>query len=148
MAPLGAEPPGHVSVGQSREILLALLDDLHGEDSDVRAHDAAAHRLALALALPAGAVAAVALGQQNADAALDQHTLLHGETVLVVAAGNLEHVALEVVAERVSVDLLAHALVEEDGAGESFREAGGGLTISCRRRFPRSSGHRSLGMRD
>lgn len=40
-------------------------------------------------------------------------SLLHGETLLVVTTGNLEHVALELVTEEVSLNLLAHSLLVE-----------------------------------
>ncbi len=42
-----------------------------------------------------------------------EHTLHHGETLLVIAAGNLEHVTLELLAERVGGNLSGDALVEE-----------------------------------
>ncbi|KAG7274524.1 hypothetical protein CRUP_025717 [Coryphaenoides rupestris] len=85
----------------SLRILLALLGPrrrgtvLSVEDAEVGVHDAAAHRLALALAGAAGAVAGVALAEQQPHAAVGQHTLLHGEALLVVAAADAHHVALE-----------------------------------------------------
>ncbi len=95
-------------VGQAGDVGLALLDNGEGEDGQVHAGDAAADRLALALAGAAGAVARVASGEQEADTVGGHDTLLHGETLLVVAAGDLEDVALELVAERVAGNLNAH----------------------------------------
>ena len=73
---------------------LTLLDDDQVEDGQVAVHDAAADRLAAALALSAGPVAGVALGQEEADAAVGQDALLHGEALLVVAAADAHNVAL------------------------------------------------------
>ena len=39
--------------------------------------------------------------------------LLHGETLLIVAAGDFEHVAFEFGGDAVAAHLLAHALVHE-----------------------------------
>lgn len=44
---------------------------------------------------------------------LDHDSLSHGEPVLVVASGDLEDVALVLVAQAVTLDLLAHALLDE-----------------------------------
>jgi hypothetical protein len=41
-------------------------------------------------------------------------TLLHRETLLVVASGDLEDVALELVADAVARDFVTHAAVHED----------------------------------
>ena len=46
----------------------------------------------------------------------EEDALLHGETLLVVSAGDAEDVALPLVAEGVSRDLLGDALVVEDAA--------------------------------
>lgn len=98
-------------VGQAGDVGLALLDDGEGQDGQVHAGDAAADRLALALAGAAGAVARVAGGEQQADTVGGHDTLLHGETLLVVAAGDLEDVALELVAEGVAGNLSTHLIV-------------------------------------
>lgn len=105
---LGAQALGVDDVGETGDLLLALLDDSQSEDGQVHADDAAADGLALALAGAAGAVARVAVGQEQADTGRVQDSLLHRETLLVVAAGDAEDVALPLVAEGVSGDLLAH----------------------------------------
>lgn len=105
---LGAEALGVDDVGQAGDVGIALLDDGEGEDGEVHAGDAAADGLALALAGAAGAVARVAGGEQEADTAGGHDTLLHGETLLVVATGDAEDVALELIAERVAGNLNAH----------------------------------------
>ena len=114
--PLGTETLGEDVVGQAGDLVLALLDDHEGEDSDVRADDAAADGLALALAGAAGAVARVAVREEEADTVGEEDALLHGEALLVVAASDAEDVALEFVAEGVARDFLGHFLVVEDAA--------------------------------
>ena len=79
-------------------------------DREVRADDAATDALALALTLAARAVRLHALGEEEADALVAEDTLHHREALLVVAAGDLEDVALELVAERVRRDLRAAPL--------------------------------------
>lgn len=105
---LGAETLGVDDVGQAGDLLLALLDDGEGQNGQVHADNAAADGLALALAGAAGAVAGVAVGQKEADTGGVHDTLLHRETLLVVAAGDAEDVSLPLVAEGVSGDLSAH----------------------------------------
>lgn len=85
-------------VGQAGEVVVALLDDGEGEDGQIHADDAATDGLALALTGAAGTVAGVAFGEEEADTGRMHDTLLHGETLLVVAAGDAEDVALELVA--------------------------------------------------
>ena len=95
-------------VGEAGDVLVALLDDGEGDDGHVHADDAAVDGLALALTRAAGTVARVTLGEQELDTAGDHNTLLHGETLLVVATGDAEDVALELIADRVAGNLSAH----------------------------------------
>lgn len=95
-------------VGDTWDVLLALLDDGEGEDGEVHGDDAAADGLALALASAACAVAGVAIGEEEADTGWVHDTLLHWETLLVVSTGDLEDVALELVSDGVTWDLGAH----------------------------------------
>ena len=83
-------------VRQTRNLLLALLHDHQVQHADVRAHDAAAHRLSLALTLAVikrrgdniatRSVARHAVSEQKAHTVVAQHTLLHGEALLVVSS--------------------------------------------------------------
>lgn len=102
------------SVGDTWDILLALLDDGESEDGKVHSDDAAANGLTLALARAAWAVAGVAVREEKADTGWVHDTLLHWETLLVVASGDLEDVALELISNRITWDLSAHALLHED----------------------------------
>lgn len=98
-------------VGQAGNFVVALLDDGEGEDGQVHADDAATDGLSLALAGAAGAVAGVAFGEEKSDTGRVHDTLLHGETLLVVAAGDAEDVALELISEVVAGDFSAHLYV-------------------------------------
>ena len=105
---LGAEALGVDGIGQAGDVLLALLDDGESEDREIGADDAAADGLALALTGAAGAVAGVAVGEEKADTVGGNDTLLHRETLLVVATSDADDVALPLITERVSGDLSAH----------------------------------------
>jgi hypothetical protein len=105
---LGAEALGVDNVGEAGDVALALLDDGEGQHGQVHGNDAATDGFTLALTGAAGAVAGVALGEQEADTGRVHHALLHGEALLVVASGDAEDVALEFVADAVTWDLGAH----------------------------------------
>lgn len=102
------------SVGDTWDVGLSLLDDGESEDGEVHGNDASANRLALALAGAAWAVARVSLREEKADTGWVHNTLLHWETLLIVSSGDLEDVALELITNRVTWDLSAHALLHED----------------------------------
>lgn len=74
---------------------ITFLDDDQVENAEVGINDATTHRFALALASPAGTVTGVALAEQQAHTTVGQHTLLHGETLLVVASADAHHITLK-----------------------------------------------------
>lgn len=102
------------NVGKAGDVLITLLDDAESQDGKVHADNAATNGLPLALTSAAGAVAGVAVGEQESDTSRVHNTLLHGETLLVVTTGNPEDVALELVADAVARDFVTHAAVHED----------------------------------
>lgn len=104
---------GRLGVGETGDLLLTLLDNNEVKSLDIGADDAATNRLALALTGAARAVARVTLGEQKADTVGEKDTLLHGETLLVVTTADAEDVALPLLAERVDLDVLRHALLVE-----------------------------------
>lgn len=110
---LGAEALGVNGVGETGDLLLTLLDDSDSEDGEIGTDDAAADGLALALTSAAGAVAGVAVGEEEADTGRGDNTLLHWETLLVVATSDAEDVALPLIAKGIGRDLSAHTLLEE-----------------------------------
>jgi len=118
---LGAETLGEDDIGQSGDILLALLDDDEGKNGDIGADDAATDGLAPALTSTANSVARVAVGEEEADTVRNEDTLLHGEALLVVSTSDTENVALPLVTKRVPRNLLRHLLVEEDTAERKNR---------------------------
>lgn len=71
------------------------LDNHQVQNTEIGINNATTDRLALALASPAGTVAGVTLAKQQAHATIGQHTLLHGETLLVVASADAHHISLE-----------------------------------------------------
>lgn len=111
---LGAEALGVDDVGQAGNVGLTLLDNGESEDGEIHADDAATNRLAFALTGAAGSVAGVAVGEEEADTGRVHDTLLHRETLLVVATGDAEDVALELVAKVVTGNLLAHLQKEQN----------------------------------
>lgn len=94
-SPLGTEALWVDGIGEAGDVVVALLDDAESEDGEVHGDDAATDALPLALAGAAGAVAGVALGKEEGDTSRVHDTLLHRETLLVVATGDAEDVALE-----------------------------------------------------
>ena len=54
--------------------------------------------------------------EQNSGTSVDEDTLLHGETLLVISAGDAEDVALVLFAHNVAFNFLAHSPVEERSA--------------------------------
>ena len=92
---------------------LSLLDNDHGKHGQIGVDDATPDRLALLLSGAPLAEARVALLEEESDAAVGEDTLLHGEALLVVAAGDAEGVSLPLIAQARRVDVLAHALLVE-----------------------------------
>jgi hypothetical protein len=86
------------------------------------------HELALALAGAAGAVARVAVREQQLDAIRQEDTLLHREALLIVATGDAEDVARPFGYEGVGGDFLRDFFVVEDwAAGVGVRSVRRGL---------------------
>jgi len=110
---LGAQSFREDVIGQPGDLRVALLDNDQREDGNVVSNNASTDRLALTLAGTAGTVARVSSGKEELDTVGEEDTLLHWETLLVVTAGDAEDVPLPLVADLVTGDFLAHALLEE-----------------------------------
>lgn len=106
----GTKTLGVDNVGDTRDIIFALLDDRESEHRQIHSNDAAADRLALALTGATRAVAGVSVAEEKSDTGGMHNTLLHGETLLVVAASDLEDVALELITNAVAWNLGAHSV--------------------------------------
>lgn len=87
-------------VGQTRNLLLALLHDHQVQHADVGTHDAATHGLALTLTLgvirafrthvATSTVAGHTVGEEQTHTVVAENSLLHGETLLVVSSSDAE----------------------------------------------------------
>lgn len=126
---LGSKSPGDGVVGESGDLTLTLLDDGQVENGEITVNNTAADRLTLALSLKlswvnrcltsaaifthitSGSVTRLAFAEEESDTLVGQNTLLHGETLLVVSSGDSHNVALELVSEGFSIDLLTHPLL-------------------------------------
>lgn len=98
------------NIGQTGDFAVTLLDDAESEDGEIHCDDAATNRFALALTSSAGSVAGVSICEQETNTGWVHNTLLHWETLLVVASGDSEDVALELISNAVTWDLSAHAV--------------------------------------
>lgn len=101
-------------IRQPRQLPLTLLHNRQRQHTEIHTDDTPPHALPLALSRPPRAIAAVALAEQQPDAGGVHDSLLHGETLLVVAASDLEDVACEFGPEGVGGHFLTHAAVHED----------------------------------
>jgi len=91
----------------------AILDDHQVEHGQVLGHDAATNGLALHLTSATLTVTLGALAEQQTNTLRGQDTLQHGETLLVVATGDLGAVSLELISQGVEAHLSGDPLVEE-----------------------------------
>ena len=105
---LGPKTAGHLLVGHSLELVLALLHNDQVEHGDVASHDASTHGLPVALsrASTPRLVADLTTGQEQLDTAVGEDSLLHGESLLVRSSGDTEDVSLVLVSEEGALELL------------------------------------------
>jgi len=111
---LGSEALGLEVIRDSVDLGLAALDDDQIEDGNIGSDDAAADGLATTLAIETlGNVATRVLVQEKAHTLLLEHTLHHGEALLVRATLDLDDVAGELGANAVKCNLGAHTEIVE-----------------------------------
>lgn len=101
-------------VGKTWDVTLALLDNGESENGQVHTDDATTDGLSLAFTGAAWAVAGVACAEEEPDTGWVHDTLLHWETLLVVATSDLENVSLPLVSKTVGWNLLSHAALHKD----------------------------------
>jgi len=111
---LGTKTLSCNSIGDTWDSGITLLDDAEGEDGEVHCDDASTDGFTLAFTGTTWAVAGVAIGKEEADTGWVHDSLLHWETLLVVATSDFEDVALEFITDRITWDFCAHALLHED----------------------------------
>ena len=112
--PLRPQPLRLHTIRQPGNLPFALLNDTERQHRQICRNNTPSNTLPPPLAGPSGPVTAVSCREQQPHASRVHDALLHGETLFVVAAGDLEDVAGELGAERVGGDFLAHAAVHED----------------------------------
>ena len=112
--PLRPQPLRLHTIRQSRDLPFTLLNHTERQHGQIGRNDTTPDTLPPPLTGPSGPVTAMARRQQQPHAGGVHNPLLHGETLFVVTAGDLEDVAGELGAERVGGDFLAHAAVHED----------------------------------
>lgn len=110
---LGTKTAGLGDISQTRELLLALLNNNKVENREVHASDATSDRLALAFTSAARTVARVTLGEEETDTTVSEDTLLHAETLLVVTTRDAEDVTLVFVTKDLTGNLGRDALIHQ-----------------------------------
>jgi len=110
---LGSESSVDNGVGQAGDVVLALSHDNSGEHAQVVVDDATSNRLSLSLTRSAAGVAGGTVFEEKSNSMSAEDTLLHAETLLVLTTGDPEHVALVLVSEWVSGNLVGDSLLVE-----------------------------------
>lgn len=111
---LGSKTLGNITVGQTGNVLVSLFHNDQRERRNVGSNNAAADRLPLPLSGTTGAVARVALGEEQPHTLSREHALLHRETLLVVSSHDFEDVALVFVAKSIPGNFGRDPLVVEN----------------------------------
>jgi len=112
--PLGAQTPGLADVREAGDVLLALANHHQGQHGHIGIDDATTHGFALPLAIATGTVAGLSGLEEQADTLLAENALHHGESLLVISAGDAEHVALPLVAQLIRRNRGPHTLLVEN----------------------------------
>lgn len=107
---LGTETLWVHNIGDTWELGITLLYNGESENGQVHSDDASTDGFTLTLTGSARTVARVTVREQETDTVWVQDTLLHWETLLVVASGDLEYVALELIANGISWDFSTHSI--------------------------------------
>lgn len=100
-------------IRQAWQLPFSLLHHAQSQHAQVHRNNAAPHALSLPLPRASWSVARVPLAEQEPNTRRVHDSLLHGKSLLVVAACDLEHVARELGAYAVGSDLGPHAAVHE-----------------------------------
>jgi len=120
VATLHAESVGAFNISDTFNFFVALLHDSQEESSDIGTDNAATAGLAGTFTSTHGLVAGTTFLVKDAGSAVDQDTLLHLETLLVVTASNFEDVALELFTHDLTVNFLTHSPVVEGTATQQM----------------------------
>jgi len=110
---LGTESSGSLSVGETSDVGFTLLENLEGDDTEIGSADAASDGLSLPLTISSRSVGLGPRSEEDSDTAVDHDTLFHGESLLVVTAGDSEGVSFEFSTKNFTIDIRAHSSVVE-----------------------------------
>ena len=106
---LGTQSLGVNNVGDAGDVVFALLDDGESQNGQVHSNNAATDGFALAFTGAARAEAGMTFGEEKSNTSWMHNTLLHWETLLVVAAGDLEDVAFKFITDTVAWYFCTHS---------------------------------------
>ena len=110
---LGTKTAGADDISDAGELCRSTLDNDEVEDRQVLGNNAPTDRLALHHSLAARPVSLGSRTEQKPRPVGEQHTLDHGETLLVHPAHNLEHIPGKLLTKRVARNLLRDTQVVE-----------------------------------
>lgn len=106
-------------IRETGNIIVTLLDDRESQNGEIHSNDAATDGFALALSGTAGTITGMTIGKEKADTSRVHDSLLHRETLLVVAAGDSKDVALEFITNAVARNLRTHSVCPLESISKS-----------------------------
>jgi len=109
---LGSKSSVDDGVGEAGDFAGTLSDDNGRDDTHIVVDNASTHALSLPLTSSARSVAAHALLQQKSDTSVLKDTLLHAESLLVLATSDPQDVSLEFIAKSIGGNLVRDSLLE------------------------------------
>lgn len=92
--PLRAKSLRKDVIRQARDIVITLLYDDDGENGDIGTNDTSSNRFSFTFTSTTDSVARMAIGKKKSNTVGEENTLLHRETLLVVATSDSEDVTL------------------------------------------------------
>jgi hypothetical protein len=111
---LRTETTGNGNVSKTGKGIFTLLGNDDGEDSEVSTDDTTTDGFALTFTSTTGTITGVTLGEEQTNTVVQEDTLFHGETLLIVTTSNLHDVTLEFFTKSVSFNFLRNTLIIED----------------------------------
>jgi len=112
---LGTNTAGDNLVSEAGDLLLTLLHDDAVEHGKIVGNDATTNSATTTDTITTTTTIADNAGlKEKTNTVVDEHTLLHGETVLIVTTSDTENVALELITKRRGINLITDAELHED----------------------------------
>lgn len=104
---------GEFNIGESSNFLISLGNNSEHDNGKVGSGDATSHGFSLTFTSSSGSESCSALSEKDSGSTVDQDTLFHWETLLVISSGDSEDVTFEVFSHEFSIDFLAHTAIIE-----------------------------------